>query len=56
LSLSFTGDGAYDTPDVYATVAARQADAAVIVPPRATALRRSGVAPFPLLASMRLCG
>jgi hypothetical protein len=35
---SFTGDGAYDTTDVYATVTARHADAAVIVPPRATAV------------------
>jgi hypothetical protein len=33
---SFTGDGAYDTTDVYATAAARHADAAVIVPPRST--------------------
>jgi hypothetical protein len=35
---SFTGDSAYDTTDVYATVAARQAEAAVIVPPRSTAV------------------
>jgi Transposase DDE domain len=35
---SFTGDGAYDRDDVYAEVAARQPDAAVIVPPRANAV------------------
>jgi hypothetical protein len=29
-----TGDGAYDRDDVYAAVAARRPDAAVIVPPR----------------------
>jgi Transposase DDE domain len=35
---SFTGDGAYDTTDVYAVVAAHHAGAAVIVPPRSTAV------------------
>jgi hypothetical protein len=35
---SFIGDGAYGTTDVYATVAARHADTAVIVPPRSTAV------------------
>ena len=35
---SFTGDGAYDRGDVYAEVAARHPDAAVIVPPRASAV------------------
>jgi Transposase DDE domain len=35
---SFTGDGAYDRDDVYAEVAARHPDAAVIVPPRASAV------------------
>ena len=35
---SFTGDGAYDQDKVYAAVAARNPDAAVIVPPRATAV------------------
>ena len=35
---SLTGDGAYDRDDVYAEVAARQPDAAVIVPPRANAV------------------
>jgi hypothetical protein len=34
---SFTGDGAYDRDDVYAEVAARDPDAALIVPPRASA-------------------
>ena len=35
---SFTGDGAYDQDKVYTAVAARHSDAAVIVPPRATAV------------------
>jgi len=35
---SFTGDGAYDRDDVYAEVAARHPDAAVIAPPRSSAV------------------
>jgi Transposase DDE domain len=35
---SFTGDGAYDQDGVYAAVADRHPDAAVIVPPRITAV------------------
>ena len=35
---SFTGDGAYDRDDVYAEVAARHPEAAVVVPPRANAV------------------
>ncbi len=35
---SFTGDGAYDRDDVYAEVAARYPDAAVVVPTRASAV------------------
>jgi Transposase DDE domain len=35
---SFTGDGAYDRDDVYAEVAARHPDAAVVIPPRASAV------------------
>ncbi|SDB75046.1 IS5 family transposase [Belnapia rosea] len=35
---SVTGDGAYDRNDVYAEVAARHPEAAVIVPPRASAV------------------
>ena len=35
---SFTGDGAYDQDGVYGEVAARHADAAVIVPPRSNAV------------------
>jgi hypothetical protein len=35
---SFSGDGAYDRDDVYAAVAARHPDAAVVVPPRASAV------------------
>jgi hypothetical protein len=40
---SFTGDGAYDTTDVYATVTASHAVAVIVVPPRCTA-----VAPRPI--------
>ena len=35
---SFTGDGAYDQEGVYASVAERHPEAAVVVPPRATAV------------------
>ena len=35
---SFTADGAFDRDDVYAEVAARHPDAAVIVPPRSSAV------------------
>ncbi len=35
---SFTGDGAYDQDRVYASVAERHPEAAVVVPPRASAV------------------
>ena len=35
---SFTADGAYDRDDVYAEIAARHPDAAVVVPPRSSAV------------------
>ena len=35
---SFTGDGAYDRDDIYAEVAARYPEAAVVVPPRVNAV------------------
>jgi hypothetical protein len=35
---SFTGDGAYDQDSVYRTITARDPEAAVVVPPRATAV------------------
>jgi hypothetical protein len=35
---SFTGDGAYDQDTVYGAITGRDPDAAVIVPPRATAV------------------
>jgi Transposase DDE domain len=35
---SFTGDGAFDRDDVYAEVAARHPNAAVVVPPRSSAV------------------
>jgi len=44
---SFTGDGAYDRDDVDGAVAERHPDAAVVVPPRATAVpsEMAGTAP-----------
>ncbi len=41
---SFTGDGAFDRDDVYAEVAARHPDAAVVVPPRSSAVPTSEAA------------
>ena len=38
---SFTGDGAFDRDDVYAEVAARHPGAAVVVPPRSSAVPRA---------------
>ena len=38
---SFTADGAYDRDDVYAAVAARHSEAAVVVPPRSNAVPTS---------------
>jgi hypothetical protein len=35
---SFTGDGAFDRDDVYAEVVTRHPDAAVVVPPRSSAV------------------
>ena len=46
---SFTGDGAYDQDGVYGEVAARHPDAAVIVPPRSSAVpgKTAETAPTP---------
>jgi len=44
---SFTGDGGYDQDRVYAGVAERHPEAAVIVPPRATAVPSNTVATAP---------
>jgi hypothetical protein len=44
---SFTADGAYDQDRVYETVAERYPDAAVIVPPRATAVSSPSAATAP---------
>jgi hypothetical protein len=44
---SFTGDGAYDQDKVYKAVAARHPEAAVIVPPRATAVPSPSAATAP---------
>ncbi len=45
---SFTGDGAFDRDDVYAEVTARHPDAAIVVPPRSSAV--------PSEAAEELCG
>ena len=44
---SFTGDGAFDRDDVYAAVAARHPDAAVVVPPRSSAVPSAAAATAP---------
>ena len=44
---SLTGDGAYDQAGVYASVAERHPEAAVIVPPRATAVPSDAAAAAP---------
>jgi hypothetical protein len=44
---SFTGDGAYDRDDVYAGVAARHPEAAVVVPPRSSAVPSETAATAP---------
>ncbi len=44
---SFTGDGGYDQDRVYASVAERHPEAAVVVPPRATALPSDTAATAP---------
>ena len=44
---SFTADGAFDRDDVYAAVAARHPDAAVVVPPRSSAVPSAAAATAP---------
>ena len=44
---SFTADGAFDRDDVYAAVAARHPDAAVVVPPRSSAVPSEAAATAP---------
>ena len=44
---SFTGDGAYDRKDVYAAVAERHPEAAVVVPPRSSAVPSETTATAP---------
>jgi hypothetical protein len=48
---SFVGDGAYDRDDVYAAVTARYPQAAVVVPPRATAVPSDTVESAPASAT-----
>ncbi len=51
---SFTGDGGYDQDRVYASVAERYPEAAVIVPPRVTAVPSDTAEAAPTLAFHRL--
>ena len=51
---SFTGDGAYDQDKVYQAVAERHPDAAVIVPPRATAVPSASAETDPTLRDQHL--
>ncbi len=53
---SFTGDGAYDQDRVYAGVAQRHPEAAVVVPPRATAVPSDTAESAPMLLFQPLCG
>ena len=53
---SFTGDGAYDQDGVYRAVADHQPEAAVIVPPRATAVLRATAASEPTQRHRHLQG
>jgi hypothetical protein len=51
---SFTGDGAYDRDDVHAGVAARHPEAAVVVPPRSSAVPSDTAATAPMRRDQHL--
>jgi hypothetical protein len=51
---SFTADGAFDRDDVYAEVAARHPDAAVVVPPRSNAVPSEAAETAPTRAGTRI--
>ena len=51
---SFTGDGAYDRDDVYSAVTERHPDAAVIVPPRSSAVLSETAATAPTRRDLHL--
>jgi hypothetical protein len=53
---SFTGDGAYDQDSVYRTVAERYPNAAVIVPPRSTAVLSGTATTDPIQRDRHLQG
>ena len=53
---SFTADGAFDRDDVYAEVAARHPDAAVIVPPRSSAVPSDTAETAPTQRDRHLAG
>ncbi len=52
--VSFTGDGAYDRDDVYGAVAARHPEAAVVVPPRSSAVPGETTETTPTLRDQHL--
>jgi hypothetical protein len=54
--VSFTGDGAYDQDGVYASVAERHPEAAVIVPPRSSAVRSADAEAAPTQRDRHLQG
>jgi Transposase DDE domain len=51
---SFTGDGAFDRDDVYAEVAARRPGAAVVVPPRSSAVPSDAAGAAPTQRDLHL--
>ena len=53
---SFTGDGAYDQESVSAAIAERHPEAAIIVPPRSTAVLSETVATAPTQRDRHLLG
>ena len=53
---SFTGDGAFDRDDVYAAVAARHPGAAVVVPPRSSAVPSDAAEAAPTRRDLHIRG
>ena len=53
---SFTGDGAFDRDDVYAAVAARHPGAAVVVPPRSSAVPSEAAEAAPTQRDLHIRG
>jgi hypothetical protein len=53
---SFTGDGAFDRDDVYAAIAARHPGAAVVVPPRSSAVPSDAAEAAPTRRDLHIRG